>query len=93
MGSSREESDNPSEAVIATQTVVNALPVGMDSGPDVLTDSPSPEVHRPFSGLFVGSVADLPNYVTRHVGRRSPGLVPRWRLAREGPFLAERSSS
>ena len=34
-----------------------------------------------------------PNYLTGHVGRRSPGLVPRWRLAREGPFLVERSSS
>ena len=33
VGSSREESSTPSEAVIATQTVVDALPVGMDSGP------------------------------------------------------------
>ena len=31
VGSSREESNTPSEAVIATQTVRNALPVGMDS--------------------------------------------------------------
>ena len=31
--------------------------------------------------------------MTGRVGRRSPGFVPRWRLAREGPFLAERSSS
>ena len=86
-------SHNPSEAVIATQTVVDALPVGMDSGPDVLTNSPSPDVHRPFSGSSVGAVADLPNYVTRHVGHRSPGLVPFWWLVREGPFLVERSSS
>ena len=53
----------------------------------------SPDVHRPFSGSPVGVLADLPNYLTGRVGRRSPGLVPRWRLAREGPFLAERSSS
>ena len=59
----------------------------MDSGSDVLMDSPSPDVHRPFS------VADLPNFLTSRVGCRSPGLVPRWRLALQGPFLAERSSS
>ena len=80
--SSREESNTPSEAVIAMQTVVDALPVGMDSGPDILADSPSPDVHRPFSGSPVGAVADIPNYLTSHEGRRSPGLVPRWRLAR-----------
>ena len=93
VGSSREQSNTPSEAVIATQTVVDALPVGMDSGPDVLADSPSPAVHRPSSGSPVGAVADLPNYLTSCEGRRSPGLVPRWRLAREGPFLADRLSS
>ena len=86
VGSSREESSIPSEAVIATQTVVDALPVGMDSGSDVLADSSSPNFHRPFSG---SPVSDLPNYLTGRVGRRSPGLVPHWRLAREGPFLAE----
>ena len=93
VGSSKEESNTPSEAVIATQTVLDALPVEMDSGPDVLADSPSPDVHRPFSGSPVGAVADLPNYLTSRVGRRSPGHIPRWRLAWEGPFLAERSSS
>ena len=31
--------------------------------------------------------------MTGHGDRRSPGRVPRWRLAWEGPFLAERSSS
>ena len=91
MGSSREESNTPSEAVIATQTVVDSPPVGMDS--DVLADSPSPDVGRPFTGSPVGPVADPPKYLTRRVGRCSPGLVPHWRLAREGPFLAERSSS
>ena len=63
----------------------------MDS--DVLADSSLPDVHRPFSGSPVGAVADLPNYLIGRVGRRSPGLVPRWRLSQEGPFLAERSSS
>ena len=51
VGSSREESNTLSEAVIATQTVVDALPVRMDS--DVLADSPSPDVVRPFSGSAV----------------------------------------
>ena len=92
-GSSREESSTLSEAVITTQTVVDALPIGMDSGPDVLANSSSSDAHRPFSGSLVGAVADLPNYWIGHVGGRSPGLVPRWRLAWEGPFLAERSSS
>ena len=41
----------------------------------------------------MGPVADIPQYVTNNGGRRSPTMVPRWRLAREGPFLAERSSS
>ena len=91
LGSSREESNTPSEAVIATQTVGHALPVGM--GSDALADSPSPDVVKPFSGSPVGPVADLPKYLTGRVSRRSLGLVPRWRLAREGPFIAERLSS
>ena len=89
VGSSREESNTPSDAVIVTQTVVDTPPVGMDS--DVPADSPSPDVLRPFTGSPVGPVADPPKYLTDRVGRRPPGLVPRWRLAREG--LAERSSS
>ena len=72
---------------------MDALPVRMDSGPDVLADSSSPDFHISFSGSPVGAVTDLPNYLTGRVGHRSPGLVPRWRLAREGPFLAECSSS
>ena len=40
-----------------------------------------------------GWIPDLGVYLTGCVGRRSPGVVPRWRLALEGPFLAERSSS
>ena len=68
MGSSREESNTPSETVITTPTVVDALPVGIDSGPDVLPDSPLPEVYRPFSRSPVGTVADLPNYSTSRVG-------------------------
>ena len=38
-------------------------------------------------------VADPPDYLTSCAVRRPPGPVPRWRLAREGPFLSELSSS
>ena len=48
---------------------------------------------RPVSVSPVEVASDLPDSLTRHVGLQSPGLVPRWRLAREGPFLAECSSS
>ena len=65
----------------------------MDFLPDVLADSPPPDVPRPISVSPVEVVSDLPDCLTRHAGRRSPDLVPRWRLAREGPFLAECSSS
>ena len=58
-----------------------------------MMDSSSPEVRGQFSGSPVDAVTDLPKCLTGRVGRRSPGLVPRWRLAREGPFLTERSSA
>ena len=80
-------------SVIATQTVVDALPIGMDSVPDVVADSSSTDAHSPFSGSPVGAVADIPNNWTGRVGCRSPRLIPRWWLAREGPFLEEHSSS
>ena len=88
MGSSREESNTTSEDIVAAPTVVDALPVRMVSGPDVMLDSSLPEVRGPFSGSAVDAVADLPKYLTGSVSH-----VPRWRLAREGPFLAEHSFS
>ena len=48
VGSSREESNTPSEAVVDTHTVGDALPVGMDS--DALADSLLPDVVRLFAG-------------------------------------------
>ena len=50
------------------------------------------DVPRLISVSPVEVVSDLPDWLTRHAGRRSPDRVPRWRLAWEGPFLAERSS-
>ena len=42
--------------------------------------------------LMWAPVASRPQDMTRHGDRRSPSRVPCWWLAREGPFLAERSS-
>ena len=50
VGSSREDSNTTSEDVVAALTVVDTLPVGMGSGPDVMKDSSSPEAHGPLSG-------------------------------------------
>ena len=69
------------------------IPFEMDVLSEVLADSPPPDVFRPVSVSPVEVVSYLPDCLTCHAGRRSPGLVPRWRLAREGPFFAERSSS
>ena len=93
VGSSREDSNTTSEDVVAALTVMDTLPVGMGSGSDIMMDSSSPEAHRPFSGSPVDAVADIPKSLTGSVSRRSPVFVARWRLAQEGPFLAERSPS
>ena len=82
MGSSGEESNTPSEAIIATQSVGDALPVGTDSS--AIADSPSPDVVSSLSGSPMGPAADLLKNSTNRVSRRSPGLVPRWQLALEG---------
>ena len=70
VGSSREES-NTSEAVVAAPTVVDAFPVGMVSGPDVMVDA----------------VTDLPKCLTGHVSRRSPGLSLAGGWLGRAPFL------
>ena len=90
VGSSREESNSTSAAVAVAPAVVNTLPVGIISGPDVVVDLSSP---GPVSGSPVDAIADFASRVTGRAGCPSPAFVLRWRLAREGPFLAERSSS
>ena len=91
VGSSREESITPSETVIDTQPVGDALLVKTD--PMALLDLLSFDVVGMFSKYSMGQVADSPRGMTNLGSRHSPGRVPRWRLAREGPFLAEKSSS
>ena len=94
VGSSREESNITSEAVVVAPTVVDDFPAEIVfSGSDIVLDSLSPVGVGPFSEPAVDAVTDLPKRLTARGGRRPPGFVPRWRLAREGPFLTERSSS
>ena len=74
VGSSREESSTPPKAIIATQTVVDSLPIGMDSGPDVLS----------LAGGWSGRAPSLRNVHHRHSVVLVPGahfriryIVPR----------------
>ena len=89
MGSSREESTTPSEVVAIVPPVGDVLPELTDT--EILTASLLPTAEGLLADLLWAPVATRPQDVTRHGDRRSPGRVPRWRLAREGPFLAERS--
>ena len=85
MGSSREESITPSEVVV----IEEVLPEPMDAA--ILLDSPLPTAEGLLADLLWAPVATRPQGVSGHGDRRSPSRVPRWRLAQEGPFLAERS--
>ena len=58
-----------------------------------LADSPLPTEGGPFTDLSLDPIATDTQGVTRRGDRCFPDRVPRWRLAREGPFLAERSST
>ena len=78
LGSSRDEPDMPSVT---------------DNLPDALVGSSPPDVSRPIPESPAEVVSDLSDCLTSRAVRRSPGPVPRWRLAQEGPFLSERSSS
>ena len=60
---------------------------------ELLADSQLPTAEGLLQYLLWAPVASRPQDVTGPGDRRSPSKVPRWRLAREGPFLAERSSS
>ena len=90
VGSSRKESNTPSDTVVVTQPVGDTLLVETDS--KAILESPPPDVGT-FSKLPLGPVTDGSHGMTKRESRRSLSRVPRWRLAREGPFLVERSSS
>ena len=78
VGSSRDEPDTPS------------MP---DVLPDALARSSSSAVSQQMPESPPEIVSDLLDYLTSCAVRRPAGPVPRWRLAREGPFLSECSSS
>ena len=89
MGSSREESNTPSEVIVIVPPVGDVLPVLTDA--EILADSPLPTAEGLLADLLWAPAATRPQGMSGHGDRRSPGRVPRWRLAREFPFLAERS--
>ena len=91
VGSSRDESSAPSETVVITQPVGDALRV--ETNYVAISESMSPDVAGVCSGLPLGLVVDSPQGITNRKSRRSLSGVPRWRPAWEGHFIAERSSS
>ena len=89
MGSSREESITPSEVVVIGPPVGDVLPEPTDAV--ILADSPLPTAAGLLADLLWAPIDIRPQGVSGHGDRHSPSRIPRWRLAREGPFLAERS--
>ena len=59
----------------------------------ILADSPLPTAKGLLADLLWALVAPRPQGISGHGDQRSSDRVPRWRLAREGPFLAERSTA
>ena len=59
----------------------------------VLADSQLATTEGLLEDFLWAPVDNHPLDVIRQGDRRSPKWVPWWRLAREGPFLAERSSA
>ena len=59
----------------------------------LLAESPLPSVEFLLQDLQWVPAAPRPQDVLESGDSRSSSRVPRWRLAREGPFLAERSTS
>ena len=90
MGSSREESITPSEVIVIGPSVGDVLPVPTDA--EIQADSPLPTAEGLLADLLWAPVA-RPHGISGHGDQRSSDSVPRWRLAREGPFLAEQSTA
>ena len=84
VGSSREESSTPSEALVDTSSVGDA-PVEVTNA-KLLADSPLPTAEGMLQDLLWAPVASRPQDVTGPGDRRSPSSVPRWRLARTAHF-------
>ena len=69
------------------------MPSGTDSLLDAVLGCPPTELSRLTLTSPAEVFSELPDCPTSRDVRRSPGPVPRWRLARVRPFLSERSSS
>ena len=91
MGSSREESITPSEVIVIGPSVGDVLPVATDA--EIQADSPLPTVEGLLADLLWAPVTPRSQGISGHGDQRSSDRVPRWQLAREGPFLAERSNA
>ena len=76
VGSSREESSTPSEAVVAASSVEDAPAEVTDD--DLLADSPLPTAEGLLQDLLWAPVASRPQDVTGHGDRHSPSRVPWW---------------
>ena len=91
MGSSREETFTPSEVVVIIPPVGDVHPVQTDT--ELLAVSPLPTDEGLLQDLLWAPVAPRPPGISEREDQCSSTKVPRWRLAREGPFLAERSTA
>ena len=91
MGWSREESITPSEVIVTGPSVGDVLPVPTDA--EIQANSPLPTAEGLLADLLWAPVAPRPQGLSGYGDQRSSAQVPRWQLAREGPFLAERSTA
>ena len=77
--------------VVIEPPVEDVRPVPTDAEP--LAHSPLPTAEGLLADLLWALVAPRPPGISERGDPCSSDKVPRWRLAREGPFLAERSTA
>ena len=91
MGSSREETFTPLEVVVIVPPVGDVRPAQTDA--ELLAESSLPTAEGLLQDLLWAPVAPRPPDIAERGDPCSSTKVSRWRLAREGPFLAERSTA
>ena len=93
MESSREESFTPSEVVVIVPPAGDVRPVQTEA--ELLADSPHPTNEGLLADLLWAPVAPRPLGISERGDPCSSATdkVPWWRIAREGPFLAQRSTA
>ena len=87
----REELITPSEVIVIGPSARDVLPVPTDA--EIQADSPLPTAEGLLADLLWALVAPRPQGISGHGDQCSSDRVPRWQLAREGPFLVERSNA